>query len=278
MPWGPSTVRAELARLEEARAARASAHLGRPRADRPRLPLLRRRAARARASCPVPHQRVELERDAARGRRGDARHHRAALAGDEPAGARDGAADRDGHDPPRRGAAAPAAGGDGRRDHLDRRRDQARDLLRGARSTPALVDWAASYLNEALGGLDVGSRHAACASSTDPELRRAERDFLATLAPAFTELEQTAEDTLYMEGAARLLSEHRFQELSQIAGLMQVLEHRRRAARRAARVARPSRASTCASARRTRRRSCSPLSDRRRQLRARPAQPRRRRR
>ena len=30
-----------------------------------------------------------------------------------------------------------------------------------------------------------------------------------------------------MEGAARLLSEHRFQELSQIAGLMEVLEHRR---------------------------------------------------
>ena len=31
----------------------------------------------------------------------------------------------------------------------------------------------------------------------------------------------------FMEGAARLLSEHRFQELSQIAGLMEVLEHRR---------------------------------------------------
>ena len=51
--------------------------------------------------------------------------------------------------------------------------------------------------------------------------------FLATLAPAFTQLEQTAENNLFMEGAARLLSEHRFQELSQIAGLMEVLEHRR---------------------------------------------------
>ena len=30
-----------------------------------------------------------------------------------------------------------------------------------------------------------------------------------------------------MEGAARLLSEHRFQELSQIGALMEVLEHRR---------------------------------------------------
>ena len=60
-----------------------------------------------------------------------------------------------------------------------------------------------------------------------PELSPLEQDFLATLAPAFTELEDTAEKTLFMEGAARLLSEHRFQELSQIGALMDVLEHRR---------------------------------------------------
>ena len=91
---------------------------------------------------------------------------------------------------------------------------------------PGLVAWAASYLNEALGNLDVGSRML-LQRLTDPALSPVERDFLATLTPAFTELEQTAEHNLFMEGAARLLSEHRFQELSQIAGLMQVLEHRR---------------------------------------------------
>ena len=91
---------------------------------------------------------------------------------------------------------------------------------------PGLVAWAASYLNEALGGMDVGSRML-LAKLTDPSLSAAERDFLGTLAPAFTELEQTAGSNLFMEGAARLLSEHRFQELSQIAGLMEVLEHRR---------------------------------------------------
>jgi heat-inducible transcriptional repressor len=91
---------------------------------------------------------------------------------------------------------------------------------------PGLVDWAVSYLNEAVGGLDVGSRILA-ARLTDPELGPAERDFLATLAPAFTELESTAANTLYMDGAARLLSEHRFQELSQLGALMEVLEHRR---------------------------------------------------
>ena len=44
--------------------------------------------------------------------------------------------------------------------------------------------------------------------------------------PAFTELAATAEDTLYVDGAARLLAEHRFQDLSQINELMQVLERR----------------------------------------------------
>jgi heat-inducible transcriptional repressor len=90
---------------------------------------------------------------------------------------------------------------------------------------PGLVDWASSYLNEALGGLDVGSR--ILQSRLDVPDGRVERDFLATLAPAFTELEDTAESTLFMDGAARLLSEHRVEELSQIGALMEVLEHRR---------------------------------------------------
>jgi heat-inducible transcriptional repressor len=91
---------------------------------------------------------------------------------------------------------------------------------------PGLVDWAGSYLNEALGGLDVGSR-ALQSRLAAPELSVGEQGFLATLTPAFTELEDTAENTLFVEGAARLLSEHRFQELSQIGALMEVLEHRR---------------------------------------------------
>jgi heat-inducible transcriptional repressor len=90
---------------------------------------------------------------------------------------------------------------------------------------PGLVDWASSYLNEALGGLDVGSRMLQSRVAA-PEGRR-EQEFLATLAPAFTELEDTAENTLFMDGAARLLSEHRLDELSQIGALMEVLEHRR---------------------------------------------------
>jgi heat-inducible transcriptional repressor len=88
-----------------------------------------------------------------------------------------------------------------------------------------LVDWSASYLNEALGGMVVGARMTH-SKLVDPALAQSERDFLATLTPAFTELEGTAQSTLFMDGAARLLSEHRFQELSQLAGLMDALEQR----------------------------------------------------
>jgi len=90
---------------------------------------------------------------------------------------------------------------------------------------PGLVGWAGSYLNEALGDMAVGSRMLA-AKLTDPSLETGERAFLETLSPAFTELEDSAGDTLFVEGAARLLSEHRFQELPQLSDLMEVLERR----------------------------------------------------
>jgi len=88
-----------------------------------------------------------------------------------------------------------------------------------------LVDWARSYLNEELGGMSVGARML-LGKLTDPTLPQPERDFLQTLAPAFTELEERAGDTLYVDGAARLLSEDRVQELSQLGDLMLMLERR----------------------------------------------------
>lgn len=90
---------------------------------------------------------------------------------------------------------------------------------------PGLVDWAGSYLNEALGGSRLGARMLAGRLQA-PGLSSREREFLATLSPAFTELEETAQDTLYVEGASRLLSEDRFQELSQLSDLMRMLERR----------------------------------------------------
>jgi heat-inducible transcriptional repressor len=90
---------------------------------------------------------------------------------------------------------------------------------------PGLVDWAGEYLNEALGSMALGARMIP-AKLADRTLGEGERAFLATLAPAFTELEESAGERLYVEGAGRLLSEDRVQELHQIDDLMQLLERR----------------------------------------------------
>ncbi len=88
-----------------------------------------------------------------------------------------------------------------------------------------LVDWAASYLNEAMVGRGVGARTLR-SRLTDPTLPPTERTFLEGLAPAFTELAATAEESLYVDGTARLLSEHRFQDVSQLNALLDMLERR----------------------------------------------------
>jgi heat-inducible transcriptional repressor len=88
-----------------------------------------------------------------------------------------------------------------------------------------LADWAASYLNEQLTGMGVGARMIG-ARLNDPGLHPTERAFIAQLAPAFTDLAETAENTLYVDGAARLLSEHRFQDVSQLNELLDALERR----------------------------------------------------
>jgi heat-inducible transcriptional repressor len=88
-----------------------------------------------------------------------------------------------------------------------------------------LASWAAEYLNERLQGVSLGARTLHTRLS-DPSLGATERAFLQRLAPAFTELADTADHTLYVDGAARLLSEHRFQELAEINELMTMLERR----------------------------------------------------
>jgi len=88
-----------------------------------------------------------------------------------------------------------------------------------------LADWAASYLNEALVGKGLGARTLR-SRLTDPTLPPTERAFLEGLAPAFTELAETAEESLYVDGTARLLSEHRFQDVSQLNALLDMLERR----------------------------------------------------
>jgi len=88
-----------------------------------------------------------------------------------------------------------------------------------------LTDWAASYLNERLVGLGLGARmiHQRL---HDPSLSTTEIDFLDALAPVFTELEETADATLYVEGTAKLLTIGRVTDVSELNLLMDMLERR----------------------------------------------------
>ena len=65
-----------------------------------------------------------------------------------------------------------------------------------------LVDWAASYLNETVTGLNLGARMLR-KRLEDPELAPRERAFLATVAPVFTELVDAAGETLHVGGTGR---------------------------------------------------------------------------
>jgi heat-inducible transcriptional repressor len=90
---------------------------------------------------------------------------------------------------------------------------------------PGLADWGASYLNERLVGLVLGARmlHQRL---HDQSLRGTESEFLDSLAPVFTELEEAAQETLYFEGTSRLLRVERLADVSVLNALMDMLERR----------------------------------------------------
>jgi heat-inducible transcriptional repressor len=90
---------------------------------------------------------------------------------------------------------------------------------------PGIAAWAASYLNERLVGLGLGARmlHQRL---HDPSLSGSELEFLDALAPVFTELEESAHDSLYVEGTSRLLRDDRFTDASELNALMDMLERR----------------------------------------------------
>ena len=90
---------------------------------------------------------------------------------------------------------------------------------------PGLADWAASYLNERLVGLGLGARILQ-KRLHDSSLSRSESDFLDALSPVFTSLEVGAHDAVYVEGTSRLLRDDRFGEVSELNALMDMLERR----------------------------------------------------
>lgn len=90
---------------------------------------------------------------------------------------------------------------------------------------PGLVEWASSYLNESLAGMSLGARMIGDRLA-DPALAAAEADFVAALRPAFVDLEGEPGDKLYMDGAGRLLSDSHLADLPRADKLMSALEGR----------------------------------------------------
>jgi heat-inducible transcriptional repressor len=89
---------------------------------------------------------------------------------------------------------------------------------------PGLAQWAGEYLNETVAGLQVGTALLR-RRFEDPGLTQHERSFLAVLRPAFTEL-VSAEQRLYVGGAADLLGELRSEELDSYRSLFELVEKR----------------------------------------------------
>ena len=88
-----------------------------------------------------------------------------------------------------------------------------------------LADWSAAYLNERLVGIGLGARTLRTRLQ-DPAFSPRERQFIEEISPVFTELAETAENSLYVDGAHRLFSEGRVGDVAQLNELMQALEQR----------------------------------------------------
>jgi heat-inducible transcriptional repressor len=90
---------------------------------------------------------------------------------------------------------------------------------------PGLADWAGEYLNEQVAGLQLGARLLRNRFE-DPDLSPRERDFLARLRPAFTDVLEAEEQTVYVGGTAGVLDEFGAAELRTYRRLLEVLEQR----------------------------------------------------
>ncbi len=90
---------------------------------------------------------------------------------------------------------------------------------------PGLLAWAGEYLNERLVGLGLGARmlHKRL---VEPSLSPIEWAFLEQLIPAFASVSAETEDTLYVEGTGRLLSAGEIVDTDRANQLMNLLERR----------------------------------------------------
>jgi len=90
---------------------------------------------------------------------------------------------------------------------------------------PGLVSWAGEYLNERLVGLGLGARMLQ-QRLADPSLSAPELAFLERFAPAFGGLAGEGEHALYVEGTARLFEAGQIEDTTQVNELIGLLERR----------------------------------------------------
>jgi heat-inducible transcriptional repressor len=90
---------------------------------------------------------------------------------------------------------------------------------------PGLLAWAGEYLNERLVGLALGARmlHQRL---VEPSLSPIELAFLERIVPAFDNLSSDAQDVLYVDGTARLFAGGQIEDTTQANELMSLLERR----------------------------------------------------
>jgi heat-inducible transcriptional repressor len=90
---------------------------------------------------------------------------------------------------------------------------------------PGLLAWAGEYLRERLVGIGLGARmlHQRL---LEPSLSPVELAFIERLVPAFGELAAEAEDELYVEGTAKLFSAGQIEDAAQLDGIVSLLERR----------------------------------------------------
>jgi heat-inducible transcriptional repressor len=90
---------------------------------------------------------------------------------------------------------------------------------------PGLVAWAGEYLNERLVGLELGARMLQ-QRLVDPSLSSTELAFLGRFSPAFGDLASEGEDSLFVEGTARLFEAGQIEGTTHVNELIDLLERR----------------------------------------------------
>jgi len=90
---------------------------------------------------------------------------------------------------------------------------------------PGLMAWAGEYLNERLVGRELGARMLQ-QRLLDPGLSAKELEFLNRFGPAFAQLSSEGEEALYVEGTARLFEAARIEDTSEVKELVRLLERR----------------------------------------------------